>query len=62
MAWEQIAFWGLKLIGPAINAYRRWQRKPKFVERSGSGWGTGEDGARHIVHLRGQLTLTNQTV
>jgi hypothetical protein len=61
MAWEQIAFWGLKLIAPAINAYRRWQRKPVFVERSGSGWGTGEDGNRRILHFRGQLTLTNQS-
>jgi hypothetical protein len=62
MAWEQFAFLGLKLIAPAINAYRRWQRKPVFVERSGSGWGTGEDGrGMRFLLFRGQLTLINQS-
>jgi hypothetical protein len=62
MAWElQIASWGLRCIAPAINAYRRWRRKPSFVERFGSGWSTGEDGQRHILTLLCSLTVTNES-
>jgi hypothetical protein len=61
MAWEQIAYLGFRCLGPVISAYRRWQRKPAFAERSGSGWRAGKNGERCVLHLRGQLTLTNQS-